>query len=120
MFLSVLSWRLESRRAMGPPTRPWYDEKQFLIGRARQARRDARQRTPLARTRGWQKHRSARLLGRQICRPLGKPLDAFLEASERCQTGLDRVRRDISQQIRRDVVAQTIQIIDKLATRAGE
>jgi hypothetical protein len=38
----------------GPTTRPWYDEKQFLIERARQAPRDARQRIPLARTRGRQ------------------------------------------------------------------
>src|SRR5216684_7020522 len=64
--------------------------------------------------------RSARLLGRDIAARLGKALDPLLDVAERLEAGFDRVGRDISQHISCNGVAQTVEIIDKLAAACGE
>src|SRR5438874_5377659 len=56
------------------------------------------------------------LLGRDVAARLGKALDPFLDVAERLEAGFDRVGRDISQDLGCDVVTQTVEVIDKLAT----
>src|SRR6266566_2897294 len=60
--------------------------------------------------------RRVRSLGRDVAARLGKALDPLLDVAERLEAGFDRVGRDISQHVGCDVVTQTVEVIDKLAT----
>src|SRR5471030_73682 len=65
-------------------------------------------------------HTRSALLGRDVARMLGKPFDAVLDVPQRSETGLDRGRGNLLQHIRRDGVAKTVEIVDKLAAGARE
>src|SRR6267143_5086138 len=62
----------------------------------------------------------ARLLGRDAAGRFGKSLDALLDVLERFQAGFDGRRGDILQNLGCDRIAQTVEIIDKLAAARRE
>jgi hypothetical protein len=61
-----------------------------------------------------------RLLGCNVAGRLGQALDPVLDVSERLKAGLDCGRWNILQHIDGDGVAQTVEIVDKLAAARGE
>src|ERR1700722_7892312 len=56
-----------------------------------------------------------RSLGGDIAGMLAKALDAILDADQRLETRLDRIRGNILQDIGRDGITQTVEIVDELA-----
>src|SRR5450631_1419248 len=60
------------------------------------------------------------LLGCDAAGRFNEALDSLLDVPERPEAGFDGRRGDILQNIGRDGVAQTVEIIDKLAAARGE
>jgi hypothetical protein len=59
--------------------------------------------------------RADELFSRDMAARLGQALDTLLDVTERFEAGFNCVGRDISQHVGCDGVAQTVEIIDKLA-----
>ena len=63
---------------------------------------------------------ATRLFRRDVAGRHGKTLDPLLDVPERLKRGLDCLGRDVLQDVGCDGVAQTIEIVDKLAAGTGQ